>query len=69
MFSYISKNTPGTGECDKRELPHTSLNSNEKLSIANKLALGVPLNDDGKCKCVKKIGKTCTYKVPYKKYS
>ncbi|KAL4148873.1 hypothetical protein QTP88_003018 [Uroleucon formosanum] len=27
-----------------KELPHTSLNANEKLAIANKLALGVPLN-------------------------
>ncbi|CAI6353073.1 unnamed protein product [Macrosiphum euphorbiae] len=31
-------------EGDERELPHKSLNANEKLAIDNKLSLGVPLN-------------------------
>jgi len=44
LCSVIYQKTHLGHECDKRELPHTSLNANEKLAIANKLALGVPLN-------------------------
>lgn len=42
--SVLYQKTHVGHECDIKELPHTNLNAKEKLTIANKLSLGVPLN-------------------------
>ena len=44
LYSVLYQKTHLGHECDKRDLPHRSINANEKLVIANKLSLGVLLN-------------------------